>query len=486
VELKGITVVNPANGENVPVWIADYVLVDYATGAVMAVPAHDERDCIFAQNHKLSVKTVIEDGKLVNSGEFNGIGSEDAMVTITDFVKGKRQTTYKLRDWVFSRQRYWGEPIPLILCKTCGWVSVPEKDLPVRLPKVDNYKPTDNGESPLAIISEWVNTTCPCCGGDATRETDTMPNWAGSSWYYIRYIDNHNNQDLVNKEEVNHWLPVDWYNGGMEHVTLHLLYSRFWHKFLYDIGVVPTDEPYKKRTAHGMILAENGEKMSKSKGNVISPDSIIDMYGADALRIYEMFMGPFDQPIIWSTDSVIGCRRFIEKICRLEEKVYEKVLITEKSREVESLLHMTIKKVSDDIEGTHFNTAISSLMILVNRLEKEEKLSRAHFEILLRLISPFAPHISDELWNRLGNKESIHIKSWLKFDPSKVVVGATKLMVQIDGKTRDFISFDESKILQEEVEKMVLQLEKVKKWIENKEVKKVVYVKGKLINFVLN
>ena len=422
----------------------------------------------------------------MNSGKFDGKDIQEAKVAVTEFVGGKWQEIYKLRDWVFSRQRYWGEPIPLVHCEKCGWVPIPDKDLPLKLPKVKNYKPTDSGESPLATMLKWVNTKCPECGGKAKRETDTMPNWAGSSWYYIRYVDVHSKNALAGKEEIAYWLPVDWYNGGMEHVTLHLLYSRFWHKFLFDIGVVPVDEPYIKRTAHGMIMAENGEKMSKSKGNVINPNSLIDVYGADSLRVYEMFMGPFDQAITWNSDSIIGCRRFIEKICKIGEKVpLTGSSIVEVDEDLEPLIHMTIKKVSEDIEKMAFNTAISSLMILANTLDKKSVISKRQFEVLLKLLSPFAPHFTEEIWNKFGNKRSIHVEYWPKYDPVKIISNEMTLVIQINSKTRDQILITGTNISEDEIKKIVFDREGVKKWIANREIKKVIYVKNRLVNIVV-
>jgi leucyl-tRNA synthetase len=497
IELAGLVAINTANNETVPIWIADYVLPDYGTGAVMAVPAHDKRDYAFACKYKLPIKEVIQggdiskdayegDGKLMNSGKFDGKDIQEAKVAVTEFVGGKWQEIYKLRDWVFSRQRYWGEPIPLVHCEKCGWVPIPDKDLPLKLPKVKNYKPTDSGESPLATMLKWVNTKCPECGGKAKRETDTMPNWAGSSWYYIRYVDVHSKNALAGKEEIAYWLPVDWYNGGMEHVTLHLLYSRFWHKFLFDIGVVPVDEPYIKRTAHGMIMAENGEKMSKSKGNVINPNSLIDVYGADSLRVYEMFMGPFDQAITWNSDSIIGCRRFIEKICKIGEKVpLTGSSIVEVDEDLEPLIHMTIKKVSEDIEKMAFNTAISSLMILANTLDKKSVISKRQFEVLLKLLSPFAPHFTEEIWNKFGNKRSIHVEYWPKYDPVKIISNEMTLVIQINSKTRDQILITGTNISEDEIKKIVFDREGVKKWIANREIKKVIYVKNRLVNIVV-
>ncbi|MDD5344292.1 MAG: leucine--tRNA ligase, partial [Smithella sp.] len=438
VELKGIKAINPANDEEVPVFIADYVLPDYGTGAIMAVPAHDERDFAFAKKYNLPIRQVITDADLLegepkdfydgegilihSSKQFDYMGSEEARKKITEFVGGKIVTKFKLRDWVFSRQRYWGEPIPLVNCEKCGLVPVPDKDLPIKLPEVKSYKPTDTGESPLASISKWVNTKCPKCGGKAKRETDTMPNWAGSSWYYLRYTDPKNNKIFADKKKLKYWTPIDWYNGGMEHTTLHLLYSRFWHKFLYDLKLVPTVEPYQKRTSHGMILGEGGVKMSKSLGNVVNPDDIVKTYGADTLRVYEMFMGPFEEAVAWSTESIIGSRRFIEKVWRIAEKIAKQQLFhgshsnlnvvhepniayaekSSASQSLKKLLHKTIKKVSEDIENMRFNTAISAMMILATEMEKVENINAEYYKKFLQILAPFAPHITEKIWSDLG------------------------------------------------------------------------------------
>lgn len=651
VELRGVYAIHPATRERVPVWIADYVLASYGTGAVMAVPAHDDRDFDFAKKYKLPMKQVIapfsvdkdnlpqegkiwsprrnvmavvkhptEDkiiqlqwkevpwktlviggaegdepyeeaiirevqeetgymnfkkveklgwqmethfyaahkdvnrqafpqvfyielenlekkelsdeeakkhtvvwvprtdlqktfwpvselgqiaahlergphaftgsGKIINSGEFNGMDSETAKKAIVESIGAEMITTFKLRDWVFSRQRYWGEPIPMIFCEKCDWVPVPEKDLPVKLPDVKNYEPTDSGESPLASITKWVNTKCPACGGKARRETDTMPNWAGSSWYFLRYIDPKNKKAFADPKKMNYWTPVDWYNGGMEHTTLHLLYSRFWNKFLFDIGLVPTSEPYKKRTSHGLILADGGVKMSKSKGNVINPDSIVETMGADTLRVYEMFIGPFDQAVAWSTDSIVGSRRFLEKVWRVAENVVSAKKTTKSTapevhnKNLTALLHKTIDKISTGIENMEFNTAISSLMILLNEFEKQEVVSRADYEVFLKLLAPFAPHITEELWTQLGNKNSIHITPWPEANPALMETDTVTIVVQVAGKVR--ASFETSKTSSEEQNKATaLALPEIVKWIEGKEIRKVIYVPGKLINIVL-
>lgn len=634
VELKGIKVLNPANNEEISIWVADYVLVQYGTGAVMAVPAHDERDFLFAKKFNLEIKQSImpiygseqegeqiryavsafvrrpsdgkylfikakdfnkiskvyggieegenagvagirevleetgyktrlikdlgfsvqshfyhptkkvnrrliselvelelidenqydieeeesnlheaiwmtldearekitnekelkdfdvlkgkvcyvEDGILVNSAKFSGLSSEQARREITKAIGGKIVTKYKLRDWVFSRQRYWGEPIPIVHCEKCGYVPVPEKQLPVTLPKVKSYVPTDNGESPLAIISKWVNTTCPNCKGKAKRETDTMPNWAGSSWYFLRYTDPKNKKELASKKALSYWMKngVDWYNGGMEHTTLHLLYSRFWHKFLYDLKLVPTSEPYMKRTSHGMILAEGGVKMSKSIGNTIDPKDIVNLYGADTLRIYEMFIGPFDQAVSWSTDSIIGSRRFLDKIWRLQAKTSKKV----SPKELINSLHKTIKKITEDIESMSFNTAISSMMVFVNEMERASYINEKDFKIFLQILSPFAPHLAEDIWFSLGEKKSIHKSSWPKWDKKKIIDETVKIAVQVNGKVRGeiVISNDSS---EEEVKDIALKDNNIVPWIENKEIKRVIYVKGRIVNIVI-
>jgi leucyl-tRNA synthetase len=461
-EIKGIKVINPANNEEVSVWIADYVLADYGTGIVMAVPAHDDRDKQFAEKYKLSIKEI----KL-----------EDKNEMISKY--GKPVTKFKLRDWVFSRQRYWGEPIPIVHCEKCGMVAIPEKELPLKLPKVENYAPTGTGESPLAGISKWVNTKCPQCKGKAKRETDTMPQWAGSSWYYLRYMDPKNSKDFADKKNLEYWNQVDWYNGGMEHTTLHLLYSRFWHKFLFDLGLVPTSEPYKKRTSHGMILAEGGAKMSKSVGNVVNPDEIVKTVGADTLRIHEMFMGPFDQAIAWDTNTIAGSRRFIERVWKLNEKVGKGA-----NDKIDTVIHRTIKKVSEDIEGMRFNTAISSMMILLNELEKETEISKTHYEVLLQLLAPFAPHVSEEIWSMLGNKKSIHLSVWPQFDSQKLIDNVVNIVVQVNGKMRGLIECSVD-ISEEEIKAKALVMPDVSKWLEGKEIKKFIFIKGKLINLVI-
>jgi len=463
VELRGVRAINPANNEEIPVWIADYVLAHYGTGAIMAVPADDKRDLEFAKKFDLAI---IENYKKAGFEDF-----------------GKKITRFKLRDWVFSRQRYWGEPIPVVHCEKCGTVPVPESELPVKLPKVKNYEPTDTGESPLSSISSWVNTKCPKCKGKAKRETDTMPNWAGSSWYFLRYIDPKNSKVFADKKKLKQWMPIDWYNGGMEHTTLHLLYSRFWNKFLFDHDLVPVSEPYKKRTSHGLILAEGGEKMSKSRGNVVNPDQIVKDHGADSLRLYEMFIGPFDQPVAWSKDGIVGPVRFLEKVWRLSNKVNTKITSVEDTN-IETLLHKTIQKVTNDIETINFNTAVSALMIFINELDKQDTVVKSHFEVFLKLIAPFAPHIAEEIWMNLGNKKTIHLSEWPKFDPKKIVENTTTIMLQINGKVRaSFIQ--ERDIDDESTISRAINMPEAKKWIGDSPIKKTIVVKNRLVNFVI-
>ncbi len=485
-KFTGRSVTNPATKEKIPVWEADYVMGDYGTGAIMGVPADDERDKIFAEKYLLPIVTDYEKvGFSAKGGPASGW---------EDF--GKKIVKYKLRDWVFSRQRYWGEPIPVVHCEKCGVVPVPESELPVLLPEVKNYQPTDTGESPLATISEWVNTTCPKCGGSAKRETDTMPNWAGSSWYFLRYCDSHNEQEFASRLNLDMWMPIDWYNGGMEHTVLHLLYSRFWNKFLFDIGVVPTSEPYKKRTSHGLILAEGGEKMSKSKGNVVNPDAIVESFGADTLRLYEMFMGPFEQAIEWNESSLVGPRRFLEKVWKLQFKIDKGLAgegqtlsidsqgLTFKS---ETQMHQTIKKVSEDIEAMKFNTAVSTLMILVNDLDKREKISQEEFETLLKLLAPFAPHMTEELWHLLGNgvSKSIHRASWPQYDETKLVSETVTIVVQVNGRVRGQFNASNGVSEQEAIE-TAGKLPEIQKWVGDKSIEKTIYVPGKLVNIVVS
>ena len=455
VKISGVTAINPVNGKEVPIFIADYVLISYGTGAIMAVPAHDTRDWEFAKKFGLPIIEVVaggEDvqaapytecatGKLVNSGFLDGMSVEDAKKAIQEWLTernlGERKTNYKLRDWVFSRQRYWGEPIPIVHCDKCGYVPVPESELPLVLPNVDSYEPTDNGESPLAKMTDWVNTTCPHCGGPAHRETDTMPQWAGSSWYFLRYCDPHNDKALASPEALKYWTPVDWYNGGMEHTTLHLLYSRFWHKFLYDIGVVPTPEPYAKRTSHGMILGENGEKMSKSGGNVVNPDEIVRDYGADTMRVYEMFIGDFEKAAPWSQSSIKGSKRFLDKVWALSDKLTEG---DSYRAELESAFHRTIKKVTEDIEGLKMNTAIAALMSLLNDIQGSGSINRAEFKTYLILLNPFAPHMTEELWQQAGFEGMLNEAEWPKYDEAKCADSTVEIAVQVNGKIKARIS----------------------------------------------
>jgi len=492
VELKGVVVKHPITKQIIPVFVSDYVLGHYGTGAVMAVPAHDDRDYAFAKKYNLPIIEVIsggdiskqayiEDGIMVISDKFNGRKNTEIMKEITEYAGGKMVTTYKLRDWIFSRQHYWGEPIPVVNCEKCGLVGLPEKDLPLKLPMVKKYQPTDNGESPLALITKWVNTKCPVCGGKAKRETDTMPNWAGSSWYYLRYTDAKNSKNFAEENKLKYWTPVDWYNGGMEHTTLHLLYSRFWHKFLYDLKLVPTSEPYLKRTAHGFILGEDGEKMSKSRGNVINPDDVVENLGADSLRIYEMFMGPFDQAITWGTDNIIGSRRFIERVWKLQEKVADKFTDSE---DVILLLNQTIKKVTEDIENMNFNTAISSMMIFTNNLENQSKIGKDTYLTFITILSPFAPHVCEELWQIMGNKKSVILESWPKYDGTKLISSKAKIVVQVNGKVRVTIEVPLDST-EEIVEKEALNNEVVVKWVDNKKIVKKIFIKNRIINFVV-
>ncbi len=513
-ELQGVKAINPANGKEISVWISDFVLISYGTGAVFA-DAHDKRDFDMAKRYNIPLSVSIKpqddklfervvslqecfegEGVLFNSGEFDGLTSKEARPKIIEWLALKnlasKTVKYKLRDWVFSRQRYWGEPIPLINCDKCGWVPVSEKNLPVLLPKVKSYQPTDNGDSPLANISKWVNTKCPKCKGKAKRETDTMPNWAGSSWYFLRYTDSKNKKELASKKALKYWMKngVDWYNGGMEHTTLHLLYSRFWHKFLYDLKIVPTREPYMKRTSHGMILAEGGVKMSKSIGNTIDPKDIVNLYGADTLRIYEMFIGPFDQAVSWNTDSIIGSRRFIEKVWRIGMKIItnEELRITndknfDNSATFQTLLHKTIKKITEDIESMSFNTAISSMMVLVNEMEKSD-MNKKDFEMFLQILSPFAPHIAEELWSQLGNKKSIHLSPWPKWDKKKIVEEKIKIAIQVNGKVRSEIIISKD-MNEDQIKKIAIEDKDIIIWISGKEVKKFIYVPLRIINIVI-
>ena len=499
VMLKGVKAINPVNGKEIPIWISDYVLASYGTGAIMAVPAHDDRDWAFAKKFDMPIIQVIsgegdvneapntntDTGVMINSGFLDGIEVKKAIDVMIKYLEengiGKSKTNFKLRDWVFSRQRYWGEPIPMVHCEKCGWVPLPEESLPLELPYTDSYEPTDNGESPLANLTEWVNTTCPHCGGKATRETDTMPNWAGSSWYFLRYIDPHNDKELADKELLKYWLPVDWYNGGMEHTTLHLLYSRFWHKFLYDIGVVPTNEPYQKRTSHGMILGANGEKMSKSRGNVINPDDMIAEYGADTLRMYEMFMGAFDQAAPWSEKSVKGCYRFLEKVYNLLDILVDG---DEYSKELEASIHKTIKKVSNDYEKMKFNTAIASMMELINEVNKLGRINKAELKTFITLLNPVAPHITEEMWERAGFEGRLYQTTWPIFEENKTVDAVVEVPVQVNGKLRGVIKVNKG-ASNEEVENIAFNDEEVKKFIDGKEIVKKIYVPERIFTIVV-
>ena len=454
VKIDGLTAVNPVNGKEIPIWVSDYVLMSYGTGAIMAVPAHDERDWEFAKKFNMPIIQVVESsegpvdvneaafvdvatGKLVNSGFLNGMEVAEAKKAIIEYLEkeniGTQKTNYKLRDWVFSRQRYWGEPIPIVHCNKCGYVPLPEDQLPLELPDVESYMPTDNGESPLAAMRSWVETTCPCCGGPAERETDTMPQWAGSSWYFLRYTDPHNTEALASPEALKYWMPVDWYNGGMEHTTLHLLYSRFWHRFLYDEKVVPCPEPYQKRTSHGMILGENGEKMSKSRGNVVNPDDIVNEFGADTLRTYEMFIGAFELSAAWSNEGVKGCRRFLERVWKLQEIVTDEAGY---SKELETRMQQTIKKVSSDFETLKYNTAIAAMMSLINDFYKAGKVTRDEFKTLLILLNPVAPHMTEELWQIMNYGGRLYQTSWPTYEEAKTVESEVEIAVQVNGKVR--------------------------------------------------
>ena len=503
VEIKGLRAINPVTNKEIPIWVSDYVLITYGTGAIMAVPAHDDRDYAFASKFDIPMLQVVksnnkenicdlskeaftdvEDGVLVNSDFLNGLSVSDAKKKIISFLEekgiGTKKVNYKLRDWVFSRQRYWGEPIPMIHCEKCGWVPVPENELPLVLPDIEDYEPGENGESPLAKLDSWINTKCPCCGGDAKRETDTMPQWAGSSWYYLRYMDAHNENALASKEALNYWSPVDWYNGGMEHTTLHLLYSRFWHKFLYDIGVVPTKEPYQKRTSHGMILGSNGEKMSKSKGNVINPDDIVAEFGADTFRVYEMFMGPFDQTASWSMESIRGCGKFLDRVWNLQDMLVEGDTYTPK---FEKMMNKAIKKVSSDIEEMKFNTAVSTFMTMVNEFYKEKQINKAEFKTLLQLLNPFAPHMTEELFSKFSN-ETIANTPWPTFDESKTIDDEIEVPIQINGKVKSTISvvLDSS---EETVKELVHKNETIQNQLDGKTIVKEIYVKNKIYNIVV-
>ena len=499
VVLGGMSAINPVNGKEIPVWISDYVLMSYGTGAIMAVPAHDTRDWEFAKKFDLPMIQVVEGkegpvdineaaftdvatGKMINSDFLDGLEVTEAKEKMKDFLEekgiGNRKVNYKLRDWVFSRQRYWGEPIPIVHCEKCGYVPLDESELPLLLPEVDSYMPTDNGESPLAAMTDWVNTTCPCCGGPAKRETDTMPQWAGSSWYFLRYTDPHNTEALASKEALKYWLPVDWYNGGMEHTTLHLLYSRFWHKFLYDQGIVPTKEPYQRRTSHGMILGENGEKMSKSRGNVVNPDDIVQAYGADTLRTYEMFIGAFDLSASWSEDGVKGCRRFLERVWKLQ------TIMTEEegySADMETKMHQTIKKVSQDFESLKYNTAIAAMMALINDFYKKNAVTKGEYKTLITLLNPVAPHITEELWQIIGGEGRVYATAWPEYDEAKTVESTVEIAVQINGKTRATMMIGKDDAKDDVIAKAK---ENIADKLEGKNIIKEIYVPGRIVNIV--
>lgn len=500
VKLDGVEAINPVNNTKIPIFVSDYVLVSYGTGAIMAVPAHDTRDWEFAKKFNLPIIEVVKGGKdvqeeaftdcatgvLTNSGFIDGLSVEDAKVKMIKWLEdnkiGRAKVNYKLRDWVFSRQRYWGEPIPIVHCEKCGYVPIDESELPLKLPMVDSYEPTDTGESPLAKMTDWINTTCPCCGGKALRETDTMPQWAGSSWYFLRYMDPHNNEALASKEALEYWSPVDWYNGGMEHTTLHLLYSRFWHKFLYDLGIVPTKEPYAKRTSHGMILGENGEKMSKSRGNVVNPDEIVDEYGADTMRLYEMFIGDFEKAAPWKTSSIRGCRRFIERFWNLQNILVDGDTIRP---ELESAFHKTIKKVGDDIENIKFNTAIAALMSLINDITAFGSVNKKELAVFAILLNPFSPHVSEEVWDVCSLGEGIVAEqSWPEYDESKCVEQTIEIAVQVNGKIKAKLNIAPD-AEQSDVLNMAKADEAVAKAINGMNIIKEIYVKGRIVNIVV-
>ncbi|MBE7006980.1 MAG: leucine--tRNA ligase [Ruminococcaceae bacterium] len=502
VEIKGVRAVNPVNGKEIPIFISDYVLITYGTGAIMAVPAHDDRDWEFAKIFGCDIIEVVaggdiekgaftlkdDTGIMVNSGFLNGMTVKEAIPAMTAWLEerglGHKQVNYKLRDWVFSRQRYWGEPIPLVNCEKCGWVPLPEEELPLVLPMVESYEPTDDGESPLSKMTDWVNTTCPCCGGPAKRETDTMPQWAGSSWYFLRYMDPHNDKALASREALEYWSPVDWYNGGMEHTTLHLLYSRFWHKFLYDIGVVPTKEPYQKRTSHGMILGEGGEKMSKSRGNVVNPNEIVEQYGADTMRLHIMFIGDFEKAVSWSNEAVKGSKRFLDRVWNLQELCSDDPEISEAN---ESIVHKTIRKVSQDIDELKMNTAISALMTMVNQFYANGY-SRGDVKLLLHLLSPFTPHIAEEMWEQMGfaaeSGKMVCQMPWPEWDEAKTIDATVEMAVQVCGKLRGTIRVpvdsDQDTVVAE-----AMKVEKVARFTEGKTLFKVIHVKNKLVNLIV-
>ena len=497
VELKGVKAVNPVNNMAIPIFISDYVLMSYGTGAIMAVPGHDTRDYDFAKAFNLPIVEVVkggnieveaftdcETGVMVNSGFLNGLSVEEAQEKIKKWLeennKGVRKVNYKLRDWVFSRQRYWGEPIPIVHCEKCGYVALPESELPLKLPEVESYMPTDNGESPLSTLESFINTTCPACGGPAKRETDTMPQWAGSSWYYLRYCDPHNKEALASKEALNYWMPVDWYNGGMEHTTLHLLYSRFWHKFLYDIDVTSQKEPYMKRTSHGMILGEDGQKMSKSRGNVINPDDVIKVYGADTLRLYEMFIGDFEKTAPWSTSSIKGCKRFLDRVWALQDCLIDG---DDYREELRTNFHKAIKKVSEDIESLKFNTAIATMMALVNDIYVVGTINKKEYRDLLIMLNPFAPHITEELYEIVGYDGVLNQQSWVKYDEAFCVDDTVEIVIQINGKVKDRIMVNKD-LNQDEVLEVAKKAPKIAEALDGKSIIKQIYVPNKLVNFV--
>ena len=502
-EIKGIKAINPLTGKEIPIWISDYVLITYGTGAIMAVPAHDDRDHEFATKFNLPIKQVIkpntdnisidvqkepftdvETGILINSDFLNDLSVEDAKIKVIKYLEenkiGEKKVNYKLRDWVFSRQRYWGEPIPMVYCEECGWVPIPEEQLPLKLPEVKDFEPGENGESPLAKLTEWTNTTCPHCGKKAKRETDTMPQWAGSSWYYLRYMDAHNDKALASKEALEYWSPVDLYNGGMEHTTLHLLYSRFWHKFLYDIGIVPTKEPYQKRTSHGMILGTNGEKMSKSKGNVINPDDIVNEFGADAFRVYEMFMGPFDQVAAWSMESIRGCSKFLDRVWNLQDLLVDG---HEYSPKFEQMMHRAIKKITSDIDNMKFNTVVSTYMTMINEFYKEKSINKAEFKTFLQLLNPVAPHITEELWQTvLNGKEMLAYMDWPQYDEQKTISDEVVLPIQFNGKLKTTITINLDEDENSVKEKVHNAIDSK---LDGKTIVKEIYVKNKIYNIVV-
>ena len=498
VMLEGVRAVNPVNGKEIPIFLSDYVLISYGTGAIMAVPAHDERDWEFAKKFGCPIIEVVKGGNveeaaftdcatgvMVNSGFLDGMSVEEAKKAIIAYLEekglGTPKTNFKLRDWVFSRQRYWGEPIPMVYCEKCGWQPLSEEELPLRLPEISDFEPGEGGESPLARLTDWVNTTCPCCGGPAKRETDTMPQWAGSSWYFLRYMDPNNSEALVSPEAAKYWGPIDWYNGGMEHTTLHLLYSRFWNKFLYDIGVVPFSEPYKKRTSHGMILGENGEKMSKSRGNVVNPDDVVNEFGADTMRLYEMFIGDFEKAAPWNTASVKGCKRFLDRVWNLQDMLTDSM---EYSKELESVMHRTIKKVTEDIDALKLNTAIAAMMSLINEFYDKKSVTRGELKTLVTLLNPFAPHITEEIWQQQGFEGQIAHTQWPVFDPEKCVDKTVELVVQVNGKVRAKLEVP-ADIAKEDALRLAKENSAVAALLEGKTVAKEIFVPGKLVNIAV-